>query len=58
MEEAVGSGLSSGPAAEGVRAATDALSRLRFIWAVAAHPEWEPGIPSLMDYVSKHAPSC
>ena len=57
LEEAVRSGLGGEPAAERVRSATDALSHLGFIWAVAARPEWEPGIPSLMDYVRHHAPS-
>ena len=57
LEDAVRSGLGSESSAERVRSATDALSHLGFIWVVAARPEWEPGIPSLMDYVRHHAPS-
>ena len=56
LEDAIRSGLSSESSAERVRSATDALNHLGFIWAVAARPEWEPGIPSLMDYVRQHAP--
>lgn len=36
--------------------AAAALSDLGFIWRVRARPEWEPGIPSLMDYVREFAP--
>lgn len=57
LEDAVRSGLGSESSVERVRSATDALSHLGFIWSVAARPEWEPGIPSLMDYVTRHAPS-
>lgn len=34
-----------------------ALSDLGFIWGTSAKPGWEPGIPSLMDYVAEFAPA-
>lgn len=56
LQDAVRSGLDSDTSTERMCSAIDALSHLGFSWAVATCPEWEPGIPSLMDYVSKHAP--
>jgi len=41
-------------------APSDALMSLKhfgFVWQPGAEPEWEPGIPSLMDYVLKHVPA-
>lgn len=35
----------------------ETLSDLGFIWEPAGEPRWEPGIPSLMDYVRKFAPT-
>lgn len=32
-----------------------ALSDLGFIWGASPDPSWEPGIPSLMDYVREHS---
>lgn len=32
------------------------LKGLGFIWRTRARPEWEPGIPSLMDYIRDHVP--
>ncbi len=32
------------------------LSDLGFVWRTGGEPGWEPGIPSLMDYVAEHAP--
>ena len=57
LREIVRSGLgdTAGPAQ-----ATDALRTLRhlgFIWQSGADPRWEPGIPSLMDYIREHAPA-
>lgn len=34
-----------------IRAATRTLFHLGYIWRSAGEPEWEPGIPSLMDYI-------
>ena len=35
----------------------DALEHLGFVWRTKGVPDWEPGIPSLMDYILEHAPS-
>lgn len=41
---------------EVVNAATETLSDLGFVWRAHARPAWEPGIPSLMDYIREFAP--
>ena len=33
------------------------LRQLGFIWQSGADPRWEPGIPSLMDYIREYAPA-
>lgn len=35
---------------------TESLRDLGYVWRARTRPEWEPGIPSLMDYVRRHAP--
>ena len=42
---------------ERTRAARNRLDHLGFIWRTATRPAWEPGIPSLMDYLRRYAPS-
>ena len=37
--------------------AADALEHLGFVWQTEGIPTWEPGIPSLMDYILEHAPA-
>ena len=37
--------------------AGDALEHLGFVWKTKGLPGWEPGIPSLMDYLREHAPA-
>ena len=37
-------------------AGLDGLAQLGFVWRVEGRPDWEPGIPSLMDYVREFAP--
>ena len=37
--------------------AADALEHLGFVWQTEGVPTWEPGIPSLMDYLLEHAPA-
>lgn len=49
--------LGDAPEHAQVVAARDALRDLGFIWLAGARPEWEPGIPSLMDYVREFAPA-
>ena len=36
--------------------AAAALEHLGFVWKTRGTPSWEPGIPSLMDYILEHAP--
>ena len=40
-----------------VRAATEALFHLGYIWRSGGTPDWEPGIPSLMDYLWEQTPA-
>lgn len=35
----------------------EALEHLGFVWRTKGVPGWEPGIPSLMDYILEHAPA-
>ena len=35
----------------------DALEHLGVVWQTKGVPDWEPGIPSLMDYLLEHAPA-
>lgn len=36
---------------------TQELEHLGFVWLTKGLPMWEPGIPSLMDYILQHAPT-
>ena len=36
--------------------AAEALEHLGFVWKAQGTPSWEPGIPSLMDFIREHAP--
>lgn len=56
VEVAIRTGLGTTDAAAG-RAAEGALSDLGFIWGTSPMPGWEPGIPSLMDYILEFAPA-
>ncbi len=47
-------GVADGP---DVQRARRVLSDLGFIWGTRAKPGWEPGIPSLMDYILEFAPA-
>ena len=42
---------------EKAAAAQRTLDHLGFLWQAAGTPHWEPGIPSLMDYIREFAPS-
>lgn len=57
LEGAIRAGLGDAAGPERERAAWQELLDLGFLWRVEARPEWEPGIPSLMDYVRQHAPA-
>ena len=56
LEDAIGAGFADTAAsADQVGRALEALRDLGYVWRVEARPEWEPGIPSLLDYIREHA---
>ena len=55
VEEVVREALAGRSGREAVGAARQALRHLGFIWREGGSRDWEPGIPSLMDYIA--APS-
>ena len=57
LDAAIGRGL--GPDADDgtVRAAAEQFRHLGFIWRAGATLDWEPGIPSLMDYIRQVVPA-
>ena len=46
----------SGGGGPGVGEAAEALEHLGFVWQARGTLSWEPGIPSLMDFILEHAP--
>ena len=52
LERAVRGALSASADDEAVDAARTALRHLGFIWREGGSRDWEPGIPSLMDYIA------
>ena len=56
LRTAVARGLGKKPGAAKTVAAERELRHLGFVWRAGAEPVWEPGIPSLMDYVLERAP--
>lgn len=57
LREAIARGLGKSPESRKAAAAERELADLGFVWTPGAEPAWEPGIPSLMDYVIEHAPA-
>ena len=57
LEAAIQRGLGSDADDDAVEAATEQFDHLGFVWQSGPMPDWEPGIPSLMDYLRKFAPS-
>lgn len=57
LREAVARGLGKRPESRKAAAAERELADLGFVWTAGPEPVWEPGIPSLMDYVLEHAPA-
>ena len=57
LKQAIRAGLPEGASRKAVGQAAEVLSDPGFIWRARARPEWEPGIPNLMDYVRKFAPA-
>ena len=57
LETAILGGLGTGRRADRLTAAKESLRHLGYVWRPEATPLWEPGIPSLMDYVREYAPA-
>lgn len=56
LRAAVARGLGKKPGAGKTAAAERELRHLGFVWRAGVERVWEPGIPSLMDYVLEHTP--
>ena len=57
LNASIGRAFDEEPDHERVVAIRDALRDLGYIWRAGPRPEWEPGIPSLMDYVREFTPA-
>ena len=57
LEAALRRGLGEGASPEEIRAMEEFFHLLGFIWRPGTGVVWEPGIPSLMDYVREKAPT-
>ena len=57
LETAVLQGLGTACGADRMATAKETLRHLGYVWRPEARPMWEPGIPSLMDYVREYAPA-
>ena len=57
IEAAVLTGLRTSGGTDGMTEARDAIRDLGYVWRSEATPAWEPGIPSLMDYVRTYVHS-
>ena len=57
LEAAVHSELGATAGADRLTRAKDAMRDLGYVWRPEATPAWEPGIPSLMDYVRRYTPA-
>lgn len=56
LGEAIGRGLGNRDHAR-ITGARQALADLGCVWEPGSSPRWEPGIPSLMDYIREFAPA-
>lgn len=57
MDAALADGLRADAESDSVAVARERLDHLGFVWRAGERPAWEPGIPSLMDYVLRHTPA-
>ena len=57
LDEAIQTGLGERADRDSLGRARSALRNLGFVWRVRGRPDWEPGIPSLMDFMREHAGS-
>lgn len=55
LETAIRRGLDAAPESDPT-GAKNLLRNVGYVWRPEAKPVWEPGIPSLMDYVREHVP--
>ena len=55
-KQAVRGALGRAGEGAGLLEAMTAMKHLGFIWRPGPTPAWEPGIPSLMDYIREHVP--
>ena len=57
LKAAVRRGLGPDADEDAVDSAVQRFGHLGFIWRAGAMPDWEPGIPSLMDYIRQVVPA-
>ena len=57
LDAAVRRGLGADADDDAVEAAAEQLDHLGFVWQAGAALDWEPGIPSLMDYIRQVVPA-
>ena len=57
LKGAIRRGFGEAAGDDEVAAAARELRHLGFVWQAGAMPEWEPGIPSLMDYMLRAVPA-
>ena len=57
LEAAVKRGAGPAASPEDLAEAENALFRFGYIWQPAAETRWEPGIPSLMDFIRERVPA-
>ena len=57
LDAAVRRGLGPDADDDAVEAAAEQFDHLGFVWQAGATPDWEPGIPSLMDFIRQEVPA-
>ena len=57
LEAAIRRGLGPEAGDDEVEAVAEQFDHLGFVWNADGSPDWEPGIPSLMDYIREFVPS-
>ena len=57
LEAAVLKELGTSAGGDALTRAKEAMRDLGYVWRPEATPSWEPGIPSLMDYVREYTPA-
>ena len=57
LDAAIRRGLGADADDDAVEAAAEQFDHLGFVWQAGATLDWEPGIPSLMDYIRQEVPA-